>query len=72
MSASKGRRYNQWSGNPNGWPEDKSRCVEEVWSNFLSYQCQRKRGFGPNGEYCKQHAKKHELSPSSNKEETEK
>ena len=55
-----GRRYNQWAGNPRGWPEDKTRCIEEVWSGYLSYQCSRKRGYGPDGLYCKQHAKRHE------------
>lgn len=57
----KERRYGQWAGNPRGAAEDKARCVEEVaergrWINY--YQCLRKRGYGPNGEYCKQHAKK--------------
>lgn len=37
--------------------EDKTRCIEEVWDRFTSYQCSRKRGYGKNGLYCKQHAK---------------
>jgi hypothetical protein len=57
------RRYGQWAGSPRGHAEDPTRCVEGVWVHFrgmLESQCGRKRGHGPNGEYCKQHAKKHE------------
>ena len=39
-------------------PEDPTRCVEQVWPNErgpIPYQCQRKRGYGPKGEWCKQH-----------------
>lgn len=36
-------------------PEDKTRCVEEVSGQ---HQCSRKRGHGPGGEYCRQHAAK--------------
>ncbi len=55
------RRYDEWAGNPTGTKEDKTRCVESVldFTGWHSYQCQRKRGYGLNGEYCKQHAKKH-------------
>ena len=54
------RKYGAWAGNPNGNLEDNTRCVVEVrepgrWINY--YQCGRKRGYGPNGLYCKQHAK---------------
>ena len=54
------RRYSVWAGNPRGFPEDKTLCVEEVYKEFVlnASQCSRKRGHGPNGEYCKQHAKK--------------
>jgi hypothetical protein len=54
------RRYDQWAGNPKGIPEDKTRCIEEVtdFTGWHLLQCRRKRGYGPNGEYCKQHAKK--------------
>lgn len=53
------RRYGQWAGNEKGTPEDLTRCVVEVWSKgaFRSRQCSRKRGYGPGGLYCKQHAK---------------
>lgn len=42
-----------------GIPEDKTRCVAEVEDStgWHLFQCSRKRGYGPNGEYCKQHAK---------------
>uniref|UniRef100_A0A6H2A3R7 Uncharacterized protein n=1 Tax=viral metagenome TaxID=1070528 RepID=A0A6H2A3R7_9ZZZZ len=51
-------RYNQWAGNPKGWPYQGGRCAYEVWRNILGYQCSRKNGHGPSGLYCKQHAKK--------------
>jgi len=56
----KTRYYDQWSGNPKGIPEDKTRCVAEVgdFTGWHRLQCRRKRGYGLNGEYCKQHAKK--------------
>ena len=55
------RRYGQWAGCPKGRPEDPALCIEPVWplSAYISAQCTRKRGHGPDGLYCKQHAKKH-------------
>jgi hypothetical protein len=55
----KERRYGQWAGNPKGNAEDKTRCVEVVMNTgeWHFHQCFRKRGFGKNKEYCKQHAK---------------
>ena len=56
------RRYGVWNGCPKGKPEDPTHCIEEVWlsgSSWIPYQCSRKRGHGPDGLYCKQHAKKH-------------
>ena len=41
-------------------PEDKTRCVYTVSNRdilALDYQCLRERGHGPDGLYCKQHAK---------------
>lgn len=56
------RRYGQWSGNEKGVAEDHTKCVEEVHANWTMWpiyvQCSRKRGHGPLGLYCKQHAKK--------------
>jgi hypothetical protein len=49
---------------------DGDKCLAEVveicWDGFAMEktiehyrQCTRKRGHGPNGEYCRQHSKKH-------------
>lgn len=53
------RRYAQWAGNPDGIKEDTTLCISEVYDmeTFRHHQCTRKRGHGPNGEYCTQHAK---------------
>ena len=61
------RVYGQWAGEPKGVKEDPTRCVEEVWS-WYSRQCSRKRGYGKDGLYCKQHAKNH---PAEAKTEVE-
>lgn len=52
------RRYGTWAGEPNGRVEDTRRCIEAVRRShtIVSGQCSRKRGHGPNGEFCKQHA----------------
>lgn len=42
-------------------PEDRERCIAEVSEPphyIYAHQCRRKRGHGPDGEYCVQHAKK--------------
>ena len=54
------RRYGRWAGNPSGHREKSERCIEEVverarWINF--YQCLRKRGYGKDNAFCRQHAK---------------
>ena len=53
------RRYGQWTGNEKGRPEDPKRCIVEVWParEWFGRQCARRRGHGPDGLYCKQHAK---------------
>lgn len=53
------RRYDQWAGNPKGILEDPTRCIEEVTdeTGWHHLQCRRKRGYGKDGLYCKQHAK---------------
>lgn len=58
------RRYGEWAGNPKGIPENEERCVKEVWPahQWTSVQCPRKRGHGPDGLYCKQHAKRWETA----------
>jgi len=57
------RRYGVWNGCLMGRPEDSTCCIEEVWPSracgLIPHQCSRKRGHGPDGLYCKQHAKKH-------------
>lgn len=55
------RRYGQWAGNPRGMAEDKTLCIVEVAEagrSVLFRQCQRKRGYGPDGAYCPIHAKR--------------
>lgn len=52
--------YNQWAGNPAGSKPDFTRCCESVTPNerggyWHQHQCNRKRGYGPDGAYCKQH-----------------
>lgn len=50
-------RYNSLGGR-SGSPADPSRCCVEVSDRqrWISYsQCARKRGYGPEGAYCKQH-----------------
>lgn len=62
------RRYDINSINKRGIPEDKTRCIEEVAdsSGWHFYQCHRKRGYGLNGLYCKQHAKRHPIKAMKN------
>ena len=50
------RRYNRWAGNERGTAERPSYCIAEIYTNPLFAQCRRRRGFGPNDEYCAQHA----------------
>jgi hypothetical protein len=55
------RRYGVWAGRPEGnADEDETHCIEEVHDKFVGYQCSRRRGYGPNGLYCKQHARWYE------------
>lgn len=58
------RRYGRWAGRPNGYAEDKSCCAAEVpegGRSCLFRQCARKRGHGPDGEFCRQHARMAEV-----------
>ncbi len=54
-----GRRYGESAGNPDGYPEILKHCVEDVFrdAQYVSSQCSRKRGHGPDGLYCRQHGK---------------
>lgn len=58
----KRRFYGRWAGNERGFPEDTTRCIKSIFrdGSFISSQCSRKRGHGPNGLYCKQHGKAQE------------
>ena len=55
------RIYDQSAVNPKGNPENKNNCIAEVsdGTGWHINQCTRKRGFGKDGFYCKQHAKNH-------------
>lgn len=58
------RAYGKWAGNPKGHAEDPTLCVVEVggrerWHDFR--QCSRRRGHGPDGSLCRQHAKQAEV-----------
>jgi hypothetical protein len=58
---SKLKRYGRWVENPEGFIENPINCLYEVYTNNLGdhgHQCSRKRGYGPDGLYCKMHAKK--------------
>lgn len=52
-------RYGAWAGNPQGRAPDLTRCCEEVTTYVgrfpQHHQCGRKRGYGPDKAYCKQH-----------------
>lgn len=53
-------RYRTWAGSPKGTPYNPSTCamdVPDTGRSVLSHQCLRKPGYGPDGLYCKQHAK---------------
>ena len=52
------KRYGAWAGYPQGSAPVPGRCAKEVWHGFHASQCTRKRGHGPEGAFCKQHAKK--------------
>ena len=53
-------RYGSWAGSPKGTKYNEDHCgyqwVHTPW-NWYFVQCSRKNGHGPNGLYCKQHAK---------------
>lgn len=61
MSDDKVRVYGQWAGDIAGVKEDKRRCIKAIYIRmaFYNHQCSRKRGYGKDGLYCRQHAKDH-------------
>ncbi len=50
-------RYGQWAGFPPGYEYMRGKCAYKVFVSHISQQCSRKNGHGPDGLYCKQHAK---------------
>lgn len=53
--------YGAWAGNPTGMKYREGDCAYDVWGgigNIAGRQCNRKRGHGPGGLFCKQHAAK--------------
>ncbi len=52
-------KYGAWAGFPKGHAPDFARCCVKIFGGRSSppggYQCQRSRGHGPDGAYCKQH-----------------
>jgi hypothetical protein len=53
------RVYRQWAGSPSGHREVAANCIAEVpdgGRSVLFHQCNRRRGHGPDGSLCKQHA----------------
>ncbi len=53
-------RYGKWAAKPKGQPWTEMRCAYEVYisSTWHFRQCSRPPGWGPDGLYCKQHAKR--------------
>jgi hypothetical protein len=51
-------RYSRWAGNPKGNSFREEQCAFEQFKNIFGVQCTRRPGHGPDGLYCKQHAKK--------------
>lgn len=53
------RFYGKWAGNERGVKENPAKCVASVTPSgrVISQQCSRKRVAGPEGLYCRQHAK---------------
>lgn len=52
-------RYGKWAGNPNGQIAKPECCAKSVYGGrWVGRQCGRKRGYGPEEAYCKQHAEK--------------
>lgn len=50
-------RYGSWRVAPRGYEYSPARCAYEVHHDPRFHQCERANGHGPDGLYCKQHAK---------------
>ena len=62
------RAYGISSCNPKGDRPDFTKCAASVsprggWAVATDHQCKRPCGHGPNGAFCKQHAKAYEVQP---------
>jgi len=58
LSSLHSKKYGDWAGNPRGTPADPSRCCERAGGygrGEIPHQCSKKRGYGPEKAYCKQH-----------------
>jgi len=53
-------RYDVCDKNPEGDPQDETKCVVELYDRRIKRfrQCQHLRGKGPKGLYCRIHAKR--------------
>lgn len=51
--------YGSWAGNPNGHKYHFGKCAYSYYQqrSYISRQCGCNNGHGPNGLYCKRHAK---------------
>lgn len=49
------QRYGQWAGNEAGRKADPACCCETVTEGFLTAQCRKPRGKGPEEAYCGVH-----------------
>lgn len=50
--------YGKWSGRPEGNKPNYDNCCAEIpraKGAYIMKQCERRKGYGPNGNYCKQH-----------------
>lgn len=56
------KRYGQWAGNERGHSFKPGRCAMSVYDYskgaWYTQQCSRAPGQGPDGLYCKEHARK--------------
>lgn len=53
----KKHRYGKWGGNPKGNKYIEGQCAAEIRKGWIGCQCSRSCGHGPEGLYCKTHAK---------------
>lgn len=53
-------RYTKWAGKPEGVPWKEGLCAEQIFESgrgITHRQCSKKSGHGPEGLYCKEHAR---------------